>query len=138
MKNIRVGLIAVLALTLGMTGCTYRQALVLAKNAAALNVAFEQGVTAANHDGFVDKTAEDRLLRTSRLIAEEDDAAITAITNQHDKAGAIAHIDQAIADVDTALTSDLLGVKNADRQNSLHAVLLSLRGLLVTAKALLS
>lgn len=124
------------ALALG--GCTYRQALVLARDAAASNLAFERAVTTAHKDGAIDDATEQRLLIASRKVAVLDDAVVTAIEKQHDKKGAIANIDQGIATIDEAITSGIAEIKNPAKQTEFHAILLGLRGTLVTAKSLLS
>ncbi len=132
-------IIALIAVALLLTACTYKQALVLARDAAVSNAAFEQALVVARNDGFIpDNTEYANLLKASKRIAQLDDAAVNAIMNQHDKVGAIAQIDQAIATLDDLTTSGLAAIKNHDRQTAIHAILLAVRGTLISAKALLS
>jgi len=129
-------------LLLFISGCpsSEKSMLTVAKDAAQTNLSFERGVTTVHKDNpeYCDDNCERTLLVASRKIAQLDDAAVNAIVKTHDAAGAIAKIDEAIAAVDDANTNGLLAVKNEGRKNALSAILLSLRGALVTAKAFLA
>lgn len=124
-----------------VAGCpktTSNQVLVLIQDVAKSTQAFEQEVRIANRDGAIDDVTEAKLLGIDRLITLEDAAASSAVLKQGNAVGAIAHIDAAIADLDGAVANDLLGIKNAGEKASIQAILVGLRGSLVTAKALLT
>jgi predicted small lipoprotein YifL len=136
-KRYRALIPLLLVLSLALTGCPQHGPLVLAKDAAITNQAFERAVATGHRDGIVDDATERDLLGYSRKIAQYDDAAVTAIQNAN-KTSALAAIDQAIQTLDDAITTGLAGVKNPTKQTEFHSILLALRGTLTTAKALLS
>jgi len=129
-------------LLLFISGCpsSEKSMLTIAKDAAQTNLSFERGVTTVHKDTpeYCDDGCERTLLESSRKIAQLDDAAVNAIVKTHDATGAIAKINEAIAAVDDANTNGLLAIKNENKKNALSAILLALRGSLVTAKAFLS
>lgn len=136
MKNLAIAVVLIAAVTIA--GCTYHDALVLAKDAASDNQAFAEGTIKAHADGFVDDTTERRLLDVSNRIAKDDDAVVTALTGHKDVTGALAHLDLGIAEIDDAIQNGLAFIKNDGKKAEIHALLLALRGTLVTAKALLT
>jgi len=132
--------ILLLPLMLFISGCpsAEKSMLTVAKDAAHTNLSFERGVRIAHTEGYCDDDCERTLLPASKKIAQLDDAAVNAIVKTHDAAGAIAKIDEAISAVDDLNMNGLLAIKNEGRKNALSAILLSLRGALVTAKAFLA
>ena len=123
-------------------GCP-KGALVLLRDGAVTNQSFERAVTTAHHDldangqPFVDDATERTLLEISRKIAQADDSAVS-LYEKNDKAGALVQVTNCITAIDDALGNGLLGVKNLSKKNEISALLLSLRGGLMTAKAMLS
>lgn len=127
-----------LAVSLALTGCP-KGALVLSRDVAATNLAFERGVTTVHKDtpDYCDNACEAYFLGVSRKIAVGDDQ-VTSLLQKNDKNGAVTQIDNLLASIDEALTTGLLGVKNEAKRAEWHGILLAIRGSLVTAKALLS
>lgn len=131
-------LLPLFLVTVLLAGCTNRQAEVLIKDAANVVQAFEREVTLANHAGMVDDATEVKLLNVALLIAKEDDFAADAILHQGSASTALAHVDAALSDLDMLIANDLSGIKDPNKKTELQAILVGLRGTLVTAKALLT
>src|SRR5260221_200235 len=124
-------------LLLAMTGCP-KGALVLSKDVAATNLAFERGVTIVHKDTpeYCDNSCETYFLGVSKKIAQGDDAVVSLL-QKNDKQGALTQIDNVIAAIDDATANGLLGVKNDAKRAEWHGILLGIRGSFITAKALL-
>lgn len=138
-KLMKVVCEVVLLGTVGLVfaGCP-KGALVLSKDVAATNLAFERGVTIVHRDtpDYCDNACETYFLSVSKKIAQGDDAVVTLL-QKNDKQGALAQIDNVIASIDDAMNSGLLGVKNDAKRAEWHGILLGIRGSFITAKALL-
>lgn len=133
----KVAMLLVVPLLLVVSGCP-KGALVLSKDVATTNLAFERGVTTVHKDtpDYCDNSCEVFFLGVSKKIAQGDDAIVTLL-QKNDKQGALVQIDNVIAAIDDATTSGLLGVKNDAKRAEWHGILLGIRGSFITAKALL-
>lgn len=137
MKTKHTALVVVLLSSLLFAGCP-KGALMLSRDVAATNLAFERGVTVTHRDtpDYCDNACEKTLLTVSKKIAEGDDAIVNLL-QKNDKQAALAQIDNVIAAIDDATTNGLLSVKNDAKRAEFHAMLLAIRGSFTTAKALL-
>jgi hypothetical protein len=131
-------LVVLMFAVIGLSGCP-KSSLVLARDVAATNLAFERGVTVVHHDapGACDNNCEAAMLNVAKKIAQGDDA-IVSLLQKNDKQGALVQIDNVIAAIDDAMTNGLLAVKDDAKRAEWHAILLSIRGIFVTTKALLA
>lgn len=130
--------LAIMALFL--SGCPgQKSALVLSRDVAASNVAFERGVRTVHQDNpeYCDNACEVTMLTVSKKIAQGGDA-VTSLLQKNDQKGALIQIDSVLAAIDDAMASGLLGVKNDAKRAEWHGILLAIRANLITAKALLA
>jgi hypothetical protein len=137
-QNRLYSIAAVLVLVIvcvGMAGCP-KGAMVAAKDVAQGNLSFERAVTKAHTDGFCDTATEQELLGVSKKIAQGGNL-IVALLLKNDKQGALTQVDNTVGTIDDAMNVGLLGIKDTGTRAALQAILLGIRGGLITAKSFL-
>lgn len=127
----------VLLISIASVACERKDALVFLRDVAVTNQKFQQALTTARAEGFVAQDDYVAMQRAIKQIALYDDAAVS-FAEQGKNKNALEQADLAIAEVDRLMSEGLLGVKNENKRLALQAILLTLRGTMVSAKALLT
>lgn len=134
--------VAVLSLLLlPLAGCTdkqLKQASVTIRDFAVALESFQNAEIAAHSSGFIADADHLAIQGAIERIATYGQSAVQAIRVAKSKPQAIDAIDAALAETDKLLNQGLLAVKNEQSKAAISALVLTVRGVLVTTKALLS
>lgn len=139
MKLVKRGavlLLAVLLLTGASCDKSLRQAAVLLRDFAVVLEQVQNGFEAAHQAGFVSDEGYQQVQGGIGEIAVAGQEAV-AMVREGKKGAAVAAIDRGLVAVDRLLHEGVLHIKNEDRRVAVQAIILNLRGLLATARAIL-
>ncbi len=132
--------VSLLILSLLGVACTekkIKRASVAIRQFAVSLEAVQTGLTEINDAGFLDdddyNTAQDVIAD----VAVAGQEAVQAISVAKDSKSALVHIESALDSVDRLLNESVLKVKNPERRQSLTALVLALRGAIVTVQVFL-
>ena len=143
LRNVkRAGVFVALALLLLISAACndsqLRQASVVIRDFAVSLEQVQIAVETAHAHGFISDADHRAFEKAFDQIAAYGQKAVTAIRVAKSKPKALEAIDAALVETDKLLKEGLLGVKNENSRAAVSALILAMRGVLLTAKALLT
>ncbi len=138
----RVFALLVSAIFLGglIAGCTQSQmkrAAIIMRDFSVALEKVQDAMIVSHKDGFLDEADHKRIQALIDQIALAGEEAVNALRDANGKGAALAKLDIALMGIDHLTQEGVLHIKNPASRSAASALILSLRGIVRTAQALL-